>query len=146
MAEYGPNSGIVPFTGFTPTLGITGSVIPEVSGRVSFNGMTQQDRELSHFMRNNNNRVARRLLNVLIGAVAGTTATETRTQVTAAQEMTAELQGGGIRPVAAINLINRASTSADITNLKAMLQRTVAPASYATDVAGIGSQSGRAGW
>lgn len=146
MTQYGPNSGVVPFTGFTPTLGITEASIPSASGgQVSFNGMTQEDDIIAKQLFSGMNRVTRRLLNALIGATSGGTATETRTRTTAVQANNDAFCYGGIIAVETINLINRATTAADITNLKAVINRVPYPASYPTDVSGVGG-GGKAGW
>jgi hypothetical protein len=55
------------------------------------------------------------------------------------------LDYGGLQPIETLNLINRASTAADITNLKAMINRSIVPASYAADASGNGG-GGHAGY
>lgn len=143
---YGPNGGVVPFTGFTATLG-TGeaNIISPTGGSVAFNGMGQSDRAIASEMFTGNNRVIRRLINVLTGAVAGTTATETRSRIVAVQAMNDALAYGGLQTPETINLINRASTAADVTNLKALVNRSPVPSFYAADVSGNGGGS-RAGY
>lgn len=141
MAQYGPNSGVVPFTGFTPTLGIASAIIPSANGgQVSFNGMTQQDGHIASELFSGNNRVTRRLLNALIGAASGSNATETRARTTAVQAMNDATTYGGLVAVETINLINRNTTAADITNLKAMINRAPVP-TYIADASGNGGGS-----
>lgn len=145
MASY-PNSGNVAFTGFTPTLG-SSSVTPDASGgNVFANGLTQQDAAIARILFTGNNRVIRRLLNVTIGAAAGDSTVESRTFITAFQMsgVADAQQGGGTRPIAAVDLINRVSTATDVTNLKAMINRSPVP-TYVADASGIGG-GGHAGW
>ena len=136
MAVYGPNAGFVPFTGFTPTLGVD-AVSPSTVGNVQFNGLTQQDGTIARLLFTNNNRIIRRLMNVLLGAAPGTTATENRARVTAATPFVAQFQGGGVVPIETLSLINRASTVADDTAITALINRTPVP-TYVPDVSGIG--------
>lgn len=145
MALYGPNAGVVPFTGYSPTLGIADAITPATSGQVAFDGMTQDDGKIAALFREVPNRVARKLLLTLLGVVSGSTATETRSRVTAQQGITDFLVLGGIVPIEAQSLVNRATTAADITNLTAMLSRTTFPASYVADASGNGG-GGRSGF
>ncbi len=145
MAEYGPNDGVVPFTGFTPTLGTDRANMPSADGgNVSFNGMTQQDRAIAHALFGNYNRVTRRLMATLLGATAGSTATETRTQIVALNPNDKHDAYSGLVEIETVDLINRATTAADITNLNAILNRSPVP-TYADDVGGNGG-GGKAGW
>ena len=144
MAVYGPNSGGVPFTGFSPTLGATSAALPAISGSVQFNGMTQVDGAISRLLRQNRQRVIRELLLTLIGAAAGDTALETRTQIKAKQAMNDPAMFGGIVELETVDLVNRATTAADITNLNAMISRTPVP-TYVADVSGVGG-GGKLGW
>lgn len=138
MATYGPNSGKVPFTGFTPTLGESDAITPAVSGSAQFNGLTQNDGKLAALLRRNANRKWMRNLLTLIGATAGSTATENRAQVKGIAAAGDPETGGGLVDIETVALINRATTAADVTNLKAVFNRTPAPTSYPADVAGVG--------
>jgi hypothetical protein len=77
------------------------------------------------------------LLNVLIGAVAGTTATKSRTRVKPNSGSAAD--NGGKMGVEVFTPINRASTAADVTALKALFAGVRrAPAAYVRDLSGNG--------
>ena len=142
---YGPNNGNVPFTGFTATLGAgDANIISPTGGNVAFDGMSQSDRAIASELFTGNNRVVRRLINALTGAAAGGTATETRTRIVAVQANNDANAYGGLQTPETINLINRATTAADVTNLKALVNRSPVPSSYAADVSGNGG-GGRAG-
>ena len=138
MAAYGPNSGFVPFTGFSPTLGANDAIAPVVSGSAQFNGMTQGDDALSSKLFVRGNRTLRRLIQTLIGTAAGSTATENFTRVQAAQALGSITTNGGLVPIETVAQINRATTAADITNVTAALTRTPS-LTYPVDVSGNGS-------
>lgn len=144
MALYGPNNGIVPFTGFSPTLGVTDAVVPVVAGQVQFDGMTQRDNDLSSLLFKRANRVTRRLLQTLIGAVSGGTATEQYTRVQANAAAGSILQQGGLIPMEVVSQINRVTTAADITNVTAALTRSPI-VTFPADVSGNGSGNGKGG-
>lgn len=144
MALYGPNNGVVPFTGFSPTLGVSDAVTPQVSGQVAFDGLTQRDNDLSSLLFKRANRVARRLLQTLVGAAAGGTATEQYTRVLAAQALGSITTNGGLVPMEVVSQINRVTTAADVTNVTAALTRSPI-ATYPTDVSGNGSGNGKGG-
>lgn len=144
MALYGPNSGFVPFTGFSPTLGVTDAVVPVLSGQAQFDGMTQQDNNLSSALFKRANRVTRRLLQTLIGVAAGATATETYTRVQAVQALSSITTQGGLIPMEVVTQIGRVTTTADITNVTAALTRSPI-VSEPKDVSGNGSGNGLGG-
>lgn len=135
MATYGfvPPGGLT-FTGYTNTLGTGQATQDAVAGQVYYNGLSQGDDKIAKMLRNGGQSlVLRRVMTTLLGAVAGTTATQTKKQVQ-------HVQGapGGVVPVETVNLINRATTAADITAFNALLFRDVAPASYPADLSGNG--------
>lgn len=75
---------------------------------------------------------AKAALAVLIGAVAGTTATATYPQIqgpTGPRDTTPRAGSvgdmGGVRPIATITQINRATTAADVTELKKWFNNTL---------------------
>lgn len=138
MATYGPNTpaGTIPFSGFTPTLGSPDAIIPQTTGYVQFNGMGQEDNRISRSLYQGPNRVLRRLLVTLLGATAGGTATENRSRVTAAQSTFTANDNGGLIPIETVALINRATTSADVTNVTNALTRSFTP-TYAVDASGV---------
>ncbi|HSW91803.1 MAG TPA: hypothetical protein VLG09_04105 [Candidatus Saccharimonadales bacterium] len=77
------------------------------------------------------------LLNVLIGAVAGTTATKGHTRVK--HNSGSAVDNGGKMQVEAPNTINRASTAQDVTDLKALFANVRrAPSPYPRDLSGNG--------
>src|SRR5215831_17529695 len=57
----------------------------------------------------------RALVDALLGAAAGGTATKTYPEIAASTEL------GGVRPVNTINLINRATTAQDVADIKKTL-------------------------
>lgn len=123
MALYGPNNGFVPFTGFSPTLGAD-AIAPSTVGNVQFDGVTQNDDQLSYLLFRRANRAARRLMLTLFGAAAGATATEAYSRVAATQALGSVTTNGGLVPIEVVQQINRATTAADITNVTAMLSRS----------------------
>lgn len=136
MALYGPNAGLVPFTGFTPTLG-PDAITPALSGNAQFDGMTQNDDALSKIMFKRANGVTKRLLAALIGAASGSNATETYSRVTAAVPFLSQFTGGGVVPVEVVTQINRNTSAADVTNLKAAISRTPS-VTFVADASGNG--------
>lgn len=143
MAVYGPNGGNVPFTGFSPTLGVD-AITPVVAGNVQFNGMTQRDNDLSSLLFKRANRVTRRLLQALIGAASGGTATETYTRVQAVQALNSITTQGGLIPMEVVTQINRATTATDITNVTDAITRSPIT-TFPADVSGNGSGNGLGG-
>jgi hypothetical protein len=135
MTTYGfvPPGGLT-FTGYTNTLGTGQANQDAVAGQVYYNGLSQGDDKIAKMLRTGGATLnLRRVLTTLLGAVAGTTATQTKKQVQ-------HVQGapGGPIPIETINLINRATTAADVTAFNALLFRNVFPASYPADVSGNG--------
>jgi hypothetical protein len=80
----------------------------------------------------------RAILNVLIGATAGSTATLSRSRVTA----TAGGENlGGSRAIESASIINRATTAADVTAMKDYLSNIDdRKPTYAVDLAGNGAR------
>lgn len=138
MAAYGPNAGVVPFTGWSPTLGVVDAVTPSAIGQVQFSGMTQADSEIAREFFTVGRRASRKLLLTLLGVVAGTTATENQNRVAATTPFLSANQGGGVVTIEQVALVNRATTAGDITNLTALLSRSPVPSSYAADASGNG--------
>lgn len=146
MATYGPNNGIVPFTGFSPTLGIPDAVTPATSGAVWNNGMMQQDNYISRPLRSGWNRTTRALLLAAVGFGIGNPASANKTWVVGqTQPGGTTPQGGGVVQIATFPLINRNTTAADIANLQALINHSPVPASYPADVGGNGG-GGKLGW
>lgn len=67
------------------------------------------------------NRDINELLDTLIGATAGSAASDSYTRVAPATE---ELARGGVREIETISVISRNSAAADVTALKALLRPT----------------------
>jgi hypothetical protein len=138
MSTYGPYTpaGFVPFTGFSPTLGIGDAVSPVTSGVVQFNGLTQDDARINRLLYEN--RVNRRIIATLLGVAPGSTATETKARVQAQQSTFSPNDNGGAVPIEQFSLINRVTTAADLTAIAAGLNRSFAPPTYYADVSGNG--------
>ena len=143
MAAYGPNGGLVPFTGFSPTLGVD-AITPATSGNAQFNGMTQNDDELSKILFDRGNRGVRRLLLTLLGAVVGGTATETYPRVLASQAMNQQFALGGLVAMETVTQIGRVTTAADLANVVAAISRSPV-VSFPAEVSGT-SGGGKLGY
>lgn len=135
MATYGFGTiGAVPFTGYTNTLGTGAANQDSAAGQVYYNGLSQGDNRIAVMLRNGGmSLVLRKIMTTLNGVVPGTTATQTKKQV---QHVTGS--PGGVVPIETINLINRATTAADVTAFTALFNRVQYPASYPADVSGNG--------
>lgn len=92
-------------------------------------------------MRNLINRVGMRkeraLLDALIGAAAGGTATASRVRVEA---VAGGENLGGMRNVETVSLINRATTAADVTDLENFLVDGTVKPTYVADKSGNGAR------
>ncbi len=136
MATYGLGAtpSQVPFTGYSNTLGVNVANAGATSGYAYFNGVSQGDDRIAKMMRNGAATAGvMQLMYRLLGFAAGQTATKTKAQVKA--------QNGsdvGSPQVEVINLVNRATTAADLTAFQALMNRTVFPATYAPDASGNG--------
>jgi hypothetical protein len=82
-----------------------------VNSLVSMSGEDGQVGEISRLLGSYGQLAERALIVALLGAVAGGTATKTRARVVAAVEL------GGARPIETINVINRVTTAADVTQI-----------------------------
>lgn len=140
MTTYGINNptGTIPFTGFSPTLGVPDAVIPVTSGVVQNNGDTTQDQFINRVLRTGGARVVRRVLYTLLGAAPGAAASETRTRIKAVQGLTDPQNCGGVVPIETASLISRVTSAADLTAVQAIFNRVSAPASYPADLGGNG--------
>lgn len=85
-------------------------------------------------MRKPGMRVIKELIDELIGATTGGTASATHKQVTAKAGLTNDL--GGVVAVESFTDINRVTVTADVTDLEAMINQTTAPTTYAVDASG----------
>lgn len=141
MAVYGVNyatgtatNGVVPFTGWSPTLGNGPANTGGSIGSVQFNGLTQNDYPLMANTSGMANRAFLAMVKAVTGAGVGGTATSTYKRVAAVQGG----QQGGLIQVETVTPINRVTVAADVTALTALWNRTVNPASYPTDLSGAG--------
>jgi len=139
------------FTGFTGVLGNTGTgtnpSLEGTAGRVSFNGLTQDDGKVAKFFRNKANQPIRMLLISMIGAAPGALASKTFKRVLAqsATDIGSGNQNiGGLVPIETATYINRTNTVNDDNALSALFNRVVGPAVYAVDPSGA-TGGGKAG-
>lgn len=136
MSVYGLNAtpGRIPFTGYTPTLGNGPANADATNGSVQFNGVTQGDFTIQQPL-GLGGQVAGvlALLNALVGAGAGGTATKTKKQIQWQQG-----SPGGLIPIETITLVNRATTANDVTAFQALFNRLNGPVTYPADVSGNG--------
>ena len=147
MAQYGTGGTGIPFTGFTPTLGVDGANNGVQSGAIQRNGLMQQDTDINRAFVTQGNRITQALMLALIGAVAGGTALAIKVQVVGSS-LSADstgAQGGGVVPIQTVTLINRPTTAQDVTNLKTLVSFSRGPSTYVQDVSGNGGGS-RLGW
>lgn len=94
-------------------------------------GNNSHRKQIARLLNQRQNRKDRQLMNVLLGAVAGTTATATNKRVAhSASEL------GGKRTIETETLVNRASTAGDDTDLTAAyLTYRSQPTTYVVDKA-----------
>lgn len=145
MATYGPNSGTVPFTGWSPTLGVGSATTGAASGTVMRNGMTNDDAFIAKSFLNRAGRVTRELLLTLLGAAAGGSASDTYKRVYRPVRNSDPQEYGGLATVETVTLVSRVTTATDTTNITALLSREPKPSSYPTDLSGNGG-GGKAGY
>ena len=133
------------FTGFSPTLGVADAAVPVTTGAVANPRDYGGDARFARMLRPRGGASrARALLNTLIGASAGSTATNTAQRVshpTNGALGDAGLSLGGLRTVETATEINRATTAADVTSLKAAISLSTAPTTYANDLSGNGGNN-----
>lgn len=79
----------------------------------------------------------KKLIMALNGVAAGATATLTHYRVQAVANTSDNVQGG-LRTIEAKNILNRATTSGDQTNISAAIDRSSKPATYPIDPSGNG--------
>ena len=144
MAEYGPNSGNVPFSGYTNTLSTDPALPWDTTGNVKFNGMTQADSKLSRHFRTRGNRVLRELFLTLLAGSTGSAASEVYSRIEAKVARTNPNCGGGLIDVESVTQIGRNAAAADVTNTVAAMSRVTKPSTYPTDASGNGG-GGKAG-
>ena len=92
-------------------------------------------RQIARIFHQKMNQKDRELIRTLLGAVAGTTATKQYKRIVASQT-----ENGGKRLTETVTLVNRATTAADTTDLKAKLFAfTSRPTTYPKDKARLGT-------
>ena len=133
-------SGIVQFTGWTPTLGSNDAVTPSTTGYVYRNGIQQGDDRIAKMFRNAGfTAFTTELLFNLIGAAPGVNTTKQQFRSIGGYDNT-----HGLIKIEANPQGNRVTTASDVTAFKALLRRSVFPTNYAVDVSGNGG-GGKAG-
>lgn len=147
MASYGVDirtgvarNGVIPFTGWTPSLGIGSPKYGsgDAAGQIAFNGQTQDDDRISKVFRKSGlpKKALKQLFIQLIGGTAGTTGTGT-TSYKQVKGQTGDNYTSN-RPIEITQIVNRTTTAADSLALEGMLSRLTAPATYPRDVSGNG--------
>lgn len=139
MASYGNTNSQVAFTGWTSTLANGPANVPGAAGSVQFNGLSQQDYRLAGTLNIQAMRKLRALLYSVIGAAPGGMATAPYARVLAQQSLNNPFALGGLVPIESTNYVNRASVAADVTALKALLDRRAGSVAYVSDLSGNGS-------
>ena len=97
---------------------------------VNKNSLSQR---LSKLMRRGGNRKTKELLLTVLGTAPGLTASSTYTR-----KQAEEGQQEAVATQETVTVIGRATTSADVTALRADLEREFVPSTYPTDVSGNG--------
>jgi hypothetical protein len=132
------------WTGYSPTLGSNGANVLSTDGALS-DGRAPSSFGIGRMFRVKQQRANKGLLAVLIGAVAGTTATANWGRVKAKSVGSDVAQMGGLVELETAYALGassagRASTAADVTALKAIVAMlsAIAPGSYPADLSGNG--------
>ena len=94
-------------------------------------------KRMSILMRQRGNTALKELMLTTNGVAVGQAALATRTKVTGVSQL-GELGIGGAVVIAAEDVVNRVSATADTTAIAAMLNETRAPATYPVDLSGNG--------
>jgi len=93
-------------------------------------------RKMTRVAKRKSMKVINELMRTLNGVVLGSTALATHTRVLGAQVLQNDV--GGVRPVETVDLVNRATDAADITQIEALLTEQRDPATYPADLSGNG--------
>jgi hypothetical protein len=96
------------------TATVLGGFFP-VNGVNSLSSMSGEDgqrRGIAQFFSDQGLLAVREVAFALVGAAPGATATKTRTRVAPSTEL------GGLRAIETVNLVNRVTTAADVTEIK----------------------------
>ena len=142
MAVYGLNpvtgvatNGLVPFTGWTSTLGAGPANVGAAAGNVSVIGISQDDYKVVYHLAKASNRAVFAVLKAITGAVAGGNVSSTYSRVQAQNPPA----NGAIVPIETkTNISTRATTAADVAAFTALWSRVVNPVPYVADASGSG--------
>ena len=85
------------------------------------NNRPSSNRKMTHMHRSQNQRVNKALLLGLLGATSGSNVTDTRNRIQAIQTIGSIDNRGGKRVIETVSLINRNTTAADVTAMKALI-------------------------
>lgn len=85
------------------------------------NNRPSSNRKLTHAFRSQTQRVQKALIQGLLGAASGSNVTDNRNRIAAVQTIGSIDNLGGKRTIETVALINRNTTAADVTALKALL-------------------------
>lgn len=129
------NGAVAAWTGYSPTVGANGSIVPSTSGQLQFNNSALVNR-LENTLRRTQSRALQKVWRALTGAAAGGAALATRARVTAKVAKDDPADIGGLVSIETINLVNRVTTAADVTYIDSVLDKITAPIPYAVDPSG----------
>ncbi len=93
-------------------------------------------RKMTRVMKRKSMKVINELIQTLNGTVAGSTALAQHIRVLGAQVLQNDV--GGVRPIETVDLVNRATVTADETMIAALLTEQRDPSTYPTDLSGNG--------
>ncbi len=106
-------------------------------------GILPLRRKATRVLKRKSMKVINELIQTLNGVVAGSTALAQHIRVQGAQVLQNDV--GGVRPIETVDLVNRATVTADETMIAAMLTEARNPATYPVDVSGTGG-GGKGGY
>lgn len=132
----------VPWTGFSPTMGANGGATPSLTGTLN-DGESAIARKIAVLMRKPQYRAQRALLRALDGVAPGGTAVANRGRVKAYSAIPDVGKLGGVvetenAPFLGATVAGRATVTADVTRLNAMIDEVVYPVPYVNDASGNG--------
>ncbi len=93
-------------------------------------------RKMTRVAKRKSMKVLNELMRTLNGVVLGSTALAQHVRVQARQGLGLDL--GGVQPVETVDLVNRATDAADITQIETLLTEQRDPATYPVDLSGNG--------
>jgi hypothetical protein len=134
------NAAVASWTGWSPTLGPTSSVVGSTSGQLQFNNSPIVYR-LQNTFRRTQSRPLDKVWRALTGVVAGSNATVNRERVKGVQAYLDPSAIGGLVQMELQSVINRNTTAADVTYIQTILDKITAPSPYVADSSGNGGGS-----